>query len=42
MLVRSSGKQSLLAIGIGGPMDRMDTKRQQIIDALLRRLGTTA
>jgi DNA-binding IclR family transcriptional regulator len=41
MLVRSSGKQSLLAIGIGGPIDRMDSKREQIIDALRRRLGTT-
>lgn len=39
MLVRPSGKQSLLAIGIGGPFDRMDSKRQQIIDALRRRLG---
>ena len=42
MLVRSSGKPSLLAIGIGGPTDRMDAKRQQIIDALLRRIGMTA
>jgi DNA-binding IclR family transcriptional regulator len=42
MLVRSSGKQSLLAIGIGGPIDRMDAKRQQIIDSLRRRLGMTA
>jgi len=42
MLVRSSGKQSLLAIGIGGPTDRMDSKRQQIIDALRHRLGMTA
>jgi DNA-binding IclR family transcriptional regulator len=42
MLVRSSGKQSLLAIGIGGPFDRMDAKRQQVIDALQRRLGRTA
>jgi DNA-binding IclR family transcriptional regulator len=42
MLVRSSGKQSLLAIGIGGPIDRMEPKRQQVIDALRRRLGTTA
>jgi len=42
MLVRSSGKQSLLAIGIGGPFDRMDAKRQQVIDALRRRLGMTA
>jgi len=41
MLVRSSGKQSLLAIGIGGPIDRMDSKRQQIIDALRHRLGKT-
>jgi len=41
MLVRSSGEQSLLAIGIGGPTDRMDAKRQQIIDALRRRLGMT-
>lgn len=41
MLVQSSGKQSLLAIGIGGPIDRMDAKRQQIIDALRRRLGMT-
>jgi len=42
MLVRSSSKQSLLAIGIGGPIDRMESKRQQIIDALRHRLGTTA
>jgi DNA-binding IclR family transcriptional regulator len=42
MLVRPSGKQSLLAIGIGGPIDRMEPKRQQVIDALRRRLGTTA
>ena len=42
MLVRSSGKQSLLAIGIGGPMDRMDAKRQQVIDAMRRRLGMAA
>jgi DNA-binding IclR family transcriptional regulator len=41
MLVRSSGKQSLLAIGIGGPFDRMDSKRQQVIDSLRRRLGMT-
>jgi DNA-binding IclR family transcriptional regulator len=42
MLVRSSSKQSLLAIGIGGPIDRMDAKRQQIIDALRYRLRMTA
>jgi IclR family transcriptional regulator, KDG regulon repressor len=41
MLVRSPGKQSLLAIGIGGPTDRMDAKRQQIIDALRQRLKMT-
>jgi len=41
MLVQSSGKQSLLAMGIGGPIDRMDAKRQQIIDALRRRLEMT-
>jgi DNA-binding IclR family transcriptional regulator len=42
MLVRSSSKQSLLAIGIGGPIDRMDSKRQEIIDALRYRLRMTA
>lgn len=41
MLVQSSGK-SLLAIGIGGPIDRMDSKRQYIIDTLRRRLGMTS
>jgi DNA-binding IclR family transcriptional regulator len=39
MLVRPSGKQSLLAIGIGGPIDRVESKRLQIIDALRRRVG---
>src|SRR5260370_3247005 len=34
MLVRSSGKQSLLAIGIAGPIDRMASKRHQIMHAL--------
>jgi DNA-binding IclR family transcriptional regulator len=42
MLIRSSGKQSLLAIGIGGPIDRMETKRQQIIEALRHWLGMRA
>jgi len=41
MLVRSSNKQSLLAIGVGGPIDRMDSKRQQIIHALRHRLKMT-
>jgi hypothetical protein len=42
MLIRSSAKQSLLAIGIGGPIDRMETKRHQIIDALRHWLRTLA
>ena len=33
MLVRSSGKQSLLAIGIGGPFDRMDAKLDSLVPA---------
>jgi DNA-binding IclR family transcriptional regulator len=41
MLVPSSGKQSLLAIGVGGPIDRIGLKRRQIIDAMRRRLGAT-
>jgi IclR family transcriptional regulator, KDG regulon repressor len=42
MLVQSSGKQSVLAIGIGGPIDRVDPKRQFIIDTMRRRLGITS
>lgn len=42
MLVRSTGSQSLLAIGVGGPIDRMDAKRQQVIDAMRHRLGMTS
>lgn len=41
MLVPSSGKQSLLAIGVGGPIDRIGPKRHQIIDFMRRRLGAT-
>jgi DNA-binding IclR family transcriptional regulator len=39
MLVPSSGQQSLFAIGVGGPIDRIESKRGEIIEAIQRRLG---
>jgi hypothetical protein len=41
MIVASSEKQTLLAIDIGGPIDRIEPKRLQIIEAMRRRLGET-
>lgn len=40
MLVPSRRKQSLLAIGVGGPIDRIGPKRRHIIEAMRHRLGT--
>lgn len=39
MLVPASGNHSSLAIGIGGPIDRIEPKRRQIVEAMRRRLG---
>lgn len=40
MIMPSSGKQTLLALGVGGPIDRMEAKRSRIIDAMRRWLDT--
>jgi DNA-binding IclR family transcriptional regulator len=40
MIAPASDNQTLLAIGIGGPSDRMELKRLEIVEAMRRRLGT--
>ncbi|OAF08589.1 hypothetical protein AYJ54_14345 [Bradyrhizobium centrolobii] len=39
MLVPPLGKHSLLAIGVGGPIERIEPKRLQIVDVMRRWLG---